>query len=713
VDLGRHPTTRTLLLRGFREADTARLIEAIVGTPPSPRVASAINAGTGGNPLFIGELVRLLASEGRLDEPIDEPAVRHAIPRGIRDVIEKRLERVSANSRELLGTASAVGREFALETLAHVTGDPADAILQRLDEPFREEVVTTAPGSGGLRMRFSHVLLRDALYDDLPASRRVQLHRLIGEALETLYAADPEAHLAELAHHYFQAAPAGDLQKAYDYARRAGDRAARLFAYEEAVRLYELAMRLLASGASDDEARCGTMLALGATQLRGGDEEAAKETFLGAAELARTVGDANSLARAALGYGSQYWQAARGDRRIIPLLEEALLMLEKRDSWLRARVMARLSCAVRDQPTRDQRLQFSEEAVGMARRVGDAATQAYAVAARCIALAGPDNLEAFATTGREAVQLGESAGESESELTGHWWRLFYEVTIGNMQAARQELETAARLAKELREPRLSWYPAGLNAALSLFEGRFEEAGQLIAKAYEFGRHALTFNAAASYRLQMFLLHRECGAPPYPAEGLTKLIAESETYVILRCALACLLMDHGGDADARAIFYELATDDFEGLYLDEEWLASMTLLTDVCWHIGDVDCGRVMYRQLLPYRELNACGFPEIVVGSVERPLGVLATMSGQWEDATEHFERALEMNARMGTRPWVAHTQHDYGRMVILRGDTGDEARAEELLRAAAGGYEELGMTAWHERAMADLSGIADSTPAS
>jgi hypothetical protein len=140
---------------------------------------------------------------------------------------------------------------------------------------------------------------------------------------------------------------------------------------------------------------------------------------------------------------------------------------------------------------------------------------------------------------------------------------------------------------------------------------------------------------------------------------------------------------------------------------------MTLLTDVCWHIGDVDCGRVMYRQLLPYRELNACGFPEIVLGSVERPLGVLATMSGQWEDATEHFERALEMNARMGTRPWVAHTQHDYGRMAILRGDSGDEARAEELLRAAAGGYEELGMTAWHERAMADLSGIADSTPAS
>jgi DNA-binding SARP family transcriptional activator len=704
VELGRHPTTRALPLRGFREADSARLIEAIVGTSPSPRVASAIHAGTDGNPLFIGELVRLLASEGRLAEPIDEPPVRFAIPRGVRDVIERRLERVSADSREVLATASVVGREFALETLAHVTGDPADAILQLLDQPLREGVVTTAPGSGGLQMRFSHVLLRDALYDDLPASRRAQLHRRIGEALETLYAEDQEPHLAELAHHYFEAGPAGDPEKAYDYARRAGDRAARLFAYEEAARLYVHAIRMLASVSGKDVERCATLLALGGAQLRGGDEEASKQTFLEAAELARRVGEAESLARAALGYGSQYWQAARGDRRLIPLLEEALSALDERDSPLRARVMARLSCAVRDQPTRDRRLALSEEAVTMAGRFGDPATQAYAVAARCIALAGPDTLEAFADTAREAVQLGERAGESESELTGHWWTLYHEVATGNIQAGRQELETAVRLAKELREPRLSWYPAGLDAALALFEGRFEQGGELAAKAYEFGRQALTFNAAASYLLQMFVLHEECGDPPYPVGALTKLIAESETYVILRCALASLLLDDGRNADARAIFDELATDDFQGVYLDEEWLAAMTLLTKVCRSIGDVDRARVMYQRLLPYRELNAFGFPEIALGSVERPLGVLTAMAGRWADATDHFERALEMNVRMGSRPWAAHSQHDYARMLLARGGTGDGARADKLLSSALDAYRELGMDPWVKRAEADLA---------
>ena len=109
---------------------------------------------------------------------------------GVRDVIERRLERVSESSRQVLCTASALGREFAIETLAHVTDDAPDALLERLDEPLEEGVIAAAPGAG-LRMRFSHVLLRDVLYDELGASRRVQLHRTIGNALETLYAGDP------------------------------------------------------------------------------------------------------------------------------------------------------------------------------------------------------------------------------------------------------------------------------------------------------------------------------------------------------------------------------------------------------------------------------------------------------------------------------------------------------------------------------------------
>src|SRR4029079_110223 len=99
-------------------------------------------------------------------------------------------------------------------------------------------VVSEAPGAIG-RMRFAHALIRDAAYHGLTRSRRVQLHREVGEALEALYSLDLETHLAELAHHFFEAAAGGSGQKAVDYARRAGSHAVDVLAYEEAVRLYE------------------------------------------------------------------------------------------------------------------------------------------------------------------------------------------------------------------------------------------------------------------------------------------------------------------------------------------------------------------------------------------------------------------------------------------------------------------------------------------
>jgi DNA-binding SARP family transcriptional activator len=708
VELGRHPSTRTLLLEGFGEPDVSRLIETIAGVSPSPRVSAAIHAGTGGNPLFVGELVRLLTMEGRLDEPIDETDVRLAIPPGVRDVIERRLELVSQGSREILGIASVLGREFALDTLAHATSGSAEQMLDMLDEPMREGVVAEAPGAA-FRMCFSHVLLRDALYEELGTTRRVQLHRRIGDALEELYADDPEPHLAELAHHFFEAGPSGDPRKAYAYARRAADRAARLLAHEEGVRQLELAMRVIEAGAPVEESeRCETLLALGEAQLRAGAGEDARGTFLSTVELARRLGEHETIARAALGYGGRYsWMAARGDPHMIPLLEEALGTLEQGDSVLRARLMARLSCAIRDQPFRERRLGLSAEAVKMARRIGDVGTLAYALDARCIAIVSPDKHEEFGRTCEEVVRLAQQTGDTERELQGHIYRHYFELEVGNLPGTMEALAAAKRLAEATREPAYRWYPVATNAALALFQGRFDEAGELITDAYEVGRNAQVFNPAAAYELQRLTLHLERGEPPFSEDSLRELAARHPTYAILRCALARYLVAHGRAEEATVLFDELAEDDFGQLYVDEEYLAEMTLLTDVCWSLRQLDRASRLYDKLLPYADRNAVGYPEIAIGSVARPLGVLAAITGRWEDAVRHFTRAVEMNAAMGARPWVAHTKHDYVLAWIERGKPGDGKRALELLCAALATYRELGMQPWEAKVTSSLADLA------
>ena len=103
-------------------------------------------------------------------------------------------------------------------------------------------------------------------------------------------------------------------------------------------------------------------------------------------------------------------------------------------------------------------------------------------------------------------------------------------------------------------------------------------------------------------------------------------------------------------------------------------------------------GAPLYELLLPYGSLNAVGVPELVLDSTSRPLGILATLQGRFEDAARHFEAALRMNERMGARPWIAHTQEDHARMLRRRNGERDRERAEKLLSRAHATYDDLGM---------------------
>ena len=276
TELAREPVTRQLALAGLGEEDVVHFIELAAPGRPGAELAPAVHAETEGNPLFVGEIVRLLAEENRLEDPVTAPL---AIPQSVREVIGRRLRNLSDACNRLLTLASVLGREFDLDALASVSGLSPGEILELLDEAMETRVVSEVPGAIG-RMRFAHALIRDTAYHGLTRSGRVQLHREVGEALEALYAPDLDPHLPELAHHYFESAAGGNGQKAVDYARRAGSLAIDLLAYEEAVRLYEMALEALGlDGAASAQLRCELLLDLGEAQSRAGDDPGRSRPF--------------------------------------------------------------------------------------------------------------------------------------------------------------------------------------------------------------------------------------------------------------------------------------------------------------------------------------------------------------------------------------------------------------------------------------------------
>jgi predicted ATPase len=278
---------RTIFLRGLTEGCVRRFTKLFTGIAPSDELVAALYRRTEGNPLFLIELLQWLASQ---DAGLDERTsldVRDArIPEGVRHVIGRRLDALSPECQRALQHAAVVGREFSLAVLAPMCGLSSEQVLEHVGEAERARIVEPVRDGSG-RFWFTHELIAEALREQLGAAGRARAHRRAGESLEALYtsrrAHDADAagvvdgaHLAELAHHFGEAAIAGDVGKAIDYTGRAADRAMELLAFEEAAALYDRALRLIEDGRGDYESeRTRMRTAVEAARKRAADSREA------------------------------------------------------------------------------------------------------------------------------------------------------------------------------------------------------------------------------------------------------------------------------------------------------------------------------------------------------------------------------------------------------------------------------------------------------
>jgi DNA-binding SARP family transcriptional activator len=699
IELDRAASVR-IALGGLAESDVVSYVRSTAAVEPPTSVVDAIVRETEGNPLFVGEVVRLLAVEGTLDRPL-HPSWHLNVPRGVREVIGRRLRHVSPECIEVLTLASVLGREFGLDALERLSKRPSQAMVDVLDQAVAARVVTDVPATTG-RLRFAHALIRETLYDSLTSGRRVALHRRAGEALEDLYARNREPHLTELAHHFALAAPGGDAPKAVDLARRAGDQASQLLAHEEAARLFELALSALTlDPAADDTLECRLFLSLGDALARAGDLARAKDAFLRAVAIARTRGDAEALAAAALGYGGRIvWARAGTDALVVHLLEEALGALGDAVSPLRARLLARLGGALRDERDPARREAIGELAVSIARQTGDRSALAYALLGLSAACqASPDHarrLEVAAELAQEARRLGDK----EAQCDVHMAESLVYFELGRLDIVRAGTAAMTALAEELRQPSQLWVATASQAMLALHEGRYADAEELIPRALALGRDSQETMAEVGYAFQLYTLRREQDRAGEAYDLLARAANDVPARPVFRCARARLAIELERADEGRRLFEELAANEFEVVPRDQEWLLAASVLTDVCKSLNDLPRAAVLYDAQLPYSGRIASDIYEGSAGAVDRALGILAAMLGRDSEAVTHLEAAIELNERTGATPWAAHARVDLAEVLLGRGEN---TRASDLLEEAETAAGVLHMTALEKR-IASLS---------
>lgn len=218
----------------------AEIYAEIVGSAPASGVLETIMEASEGNPFFAIEMTRVLQAQEEPHRPDHSRGFR--VPRGARELLGARTADISEEMRLVLSVGAVIGREFNASTVAEVSSIGESLVLGILEEAVRTGILREISSLG--RFGFSHTMMREVFYEDLPMSDRMRVHAGVATELERRYADDIDHHIDEIAHHYFKAAQAGDKAKTLDYALRAAQRANAQLAHQEAARLYERALKV-------------------------------------------------------------------------------------------------------------------------------------------------------------------------------------------------------------------------------------------------------------------------------------------------------------------------------------------------------------------------------------------------------------------------------------------------------------------------------------
>ncbi len=688
---------RRVPLRGLTSGDLEAYVGTVTGSPPTRQAVARLHEITGGNPFFVEEIVRLLAAEDTLESlerTTKDPFLR--IPEEVRALIRRRVASLPREAVAILRVAAVIGREFDLHLLQRTSRLTPTRLLAVLREAAALGVVAELPST---RYSFAHELVRETLYDDLPPARRLELHHEVGCLLESVYGDDLDPHLSEIARHLYLAAPLGDAGPALESLVRAGDRASALFAYEEAAVHYRHALELLALvGDASGERRTELLLRLADAQWRSGNGAEARTTFEQAIEGGRRLENGELLAQAALGYvtalgGFLLYARFEVGGTGVGLLEEALAALPPADSSLRAHLLAHLALEMwsGNEPV-ERRVAVSQEAIDVARRLGDSEALVTGLHSRHWALTTPGMALERLAHSEEMLRVAKETVNPEIEFLAHNARFHCFLELCDRRGMDAESQAMTELAERLQQPFYRWHTVSLRTLRATLDGRFLDAERLAEEALELGRLRQSEYATYVFRYAQMLAIRW-------AQGrLGELWPEIEDHAerfpwipSWRDALAAA--ERGDHQMARRELERHAAHDFADLPRDGLWILHLCALAEACVLLCDEGRALQLYELLLPHADDNAVSYTQQPFGPVALRLGTLAALLGRWKETDRHFATALARCELLGAQAIRTRVLLEHASALAARGEPADRSRQQAMLEEAAQLCDELGMT--------------------
>jgi len=690
ADLRRQGGVERLSLSGLDDAGVTAIVEQAAGRTldeAGHALARAVYEETEGNPFFVREVLRHLVETGVVERGEAGWSTRLSvedlgIPEGVREVVGRRLARLSDDTNQALRIAAVVGPEFDLGVVQTAGDLSEEALVSAVEEAGTARVVTEVSAS---RYRFAHALVRATLYDSLTGARQVTLHRKVAEAIEAIHQSNLDDYVPALAHHWAKAsAPVTDITRAVEYARRAGDQALTQLAHDEAAKYYASALDLLDAGGADpaDPRRVGLLIGRGEAQRRAADP-GSRQTLLDAARLAQRLGDPGALARAVLANSrGNIWSAPMViDADRVEMLEAAVTAVGDQDLAVRARLLATLGLELTWDPDHRRRLALSEDALRIATSLADPPTLAHVLLARDYTIVHPDNaLERFEATA-QLLDLAEQLSDPVLASRALGLRFKVSMELGDVAEAERCVTRNRELVAHLGQPELSWATVHHDATLRVLHSD-EDAEAATNAAREFGEVAvgrpdIDFLSSGHWRV----LHWDRGRLG-EHEAWLRQVQHLVAFPVVRSAYAFVLLETNQFEAAATIFDELADTGFAHPENNVSWMMYMFDCAWLCSRLDRDACVPRLRAILEPYPDMFAAGgFGSWVVGPGAFYLGMLAKTARDWDAADAYFTRAAATHERINAPAWLARTRLEWARMLVDRAAPGDAKRAADLLQ--------------------------------
>lgn len=696
ADLRRLPIVDRFAVEGLDAGEVRALIEAAAGHELDDELrsmAGAVYDETEGNPFFVAEVLRHLVETGAVRR-VEDRWVRGdigelAVPEGIRDVIGRRLSRLSPEANELLTYASVIGRDVDVQLLATLSDATEDAMLDALDEAVRARLIDE---TGADRYRFSHALVRSTLYEELSATRRRRLHRRVAEALEKTRSDDVVA----LAHHYVEAGPEGGLMtQAVRYGLAAGEQALAARAVADAEMRFAQVLEVLEDLEQSDSAEhIAALCGLGEAQRDQADQRF-RTTLLEAARRALDTGQLDLAVRAVLSNQRGLASTINSiDPERVTMAEALLAALPAERERDVALVQAYLAGELVFGGDHARHQAMADEAEATARRIGDRHLLASVLARTGLAVSTIERWQQSLVRGREAVALADEVGDPFLAFLSRWWLSAAYMTAGEFDALRtvtaELVETSAGAS-----PTLQWLGKLATIRLLLFDGELDRAEAALSEVVAQGQaqnepDVLVYWAALTASLEF-----QRGRGQFITDALVAFADQHPHAITWRGGHAIFLALGGRLDEAAAVVADYGLDP-ERQIDDPFPLHLQTELAYAAFCLGDRALAEQCARVLRRFRDCWGHYF-FAVVSPANATLALCESLLGNHDEAVDLLTRVQDEVRAVGCRG-LAHVERRFLADVLLdRDGPGDRERAMAELEQAVHDARAIGAEAYAE----------------